>query len=117
MTTLNDILKKQKEFDSLHSSKFDWSKKITNDDVALLEHLLIAMMGEFGEAANHVKKVVRGDCTLDEIRNELSEEIIDIFIYVIKLIYQLDIDFDHVYEEKMKYNHKRFAKYERDKCE
>ncbi|XAM38298.1 hypothetical protein TPHSE_25820 [Terrisporobacter petrolearius] len=71
------------------------------------------MVGEFGETSNLVKKVVRGDYKLDEVREELSEEIIDIFIYVIKLMYQLEIDVEDVYIKKMKKNEKRFMKYEK----
>ncbi|WP_425533874.1 MazG nucleotide pyrophosphohydrolase domain-containing protein [Terrisporobacter petrolearius] len=74
---------------------------------------MLCMVGEFGETSNLVKKVVRGDYKLDEVREELSEEIIDIFIYVIKLMYQLEIDVEDVYIKKMKKNEKRFMKYEK----
>lgn len=111
MITLEELIRKQIEFDSCHSSKFEWSQKITNDNVDILEHVMISMVGEFGEAANLVKKVVRGDYSLDDIKDSLSEEIIDILIYVLKLIYQLDIDVEKVYTRKMDQNKERFLKY------
>jgi len=112
---LNELLKKQEAFDMLHRSNFDWSEKISDDNIAILEHIMLSMVGEFGEAANIVKKVVRGDSKLSDVKESLSEEIIDILIYVLKLIYQLDIDVDAVYDEKMKRNLNRFEKYGKEK--
>ncbi len=109
---INEFIKYQEKFDEKHSSKFKWNEKITQNNIETLEYLLLCMVGEFGEASNLVKKVIRGDHTLDQVREELSEEVIDMFIYVIKLIYQLDIDLENVYLNKMKKNNKRFKKYE-----
>lgn len=113
MITIEELIKRQRLFDSNHSGCFEWSKIITNDDVSILEHIMISMVGEFGEAANIVKKVARGDCSLDNVRQELSEEVIDILIYVLKLIYQLDIDIEATYNKKMSINKERFIKYEK----
>lgn len=110
---IDDFIKYQKKFDENHTSQFNWSDKITEENIDILQYLLLCMVGEFGETSNLVKKVVRGDYKLDEIREELSEEIIDIFIYVIKLMYQLEIDVEDVYIKKMKKNEKRFMKYEK----
>lgn len=112
---IEDFIRYQKEFDENHSSDFNWSEKITQDNIEILQYLLLCMVGEFGETSNLVKKVVRGDYKLNEIRDELSEEIIDVFIYVIKLIYQLDIDVEDVYLRKMKKNKERFIRYEEKK--
>lgn len=105
------MLIRQEKFDKDHCSNFEWNEKISDENIAILEHLMLAMVGEFGEAANIVKKVVRGDIKLSEVKDQLSEEIVDILIYVIKLIYQLDINIDNIYEKKMELNKKRFAKY------
>ena len=99
---IEDFIRYQREFDENHSSEFNWSEKITQDNIEILQYLLLCMVGEFGETSNLVKKVIRGDYKLNEIRDELSEEIIDMFIYVIKLIYQLDIDIEDIYLKKMK---------------
>lgn len=112
---IEDFVRYQKEFDKNHFSEFNWSEKITEDNIEILQYLLLCMVGEFGETSNLVKKVIRGDYKLNEIREELSEEVIDMFIYVIKLIYQLDIDVEEVYLKKMKKNEQRFIKYEKKK--
>lgn len=117
MITINELIEKQKEFDSKHKSSFNWNEKITDKNINILEFLLLSMVGEFGETANIIKKVIRGDKTLNEVREDLSEEVIDILIYVLKLAYQLDIDIEKVYNQKMIKNKKRFEKYERDNDE
>ncbi|TGE39382.1 nucleotide pyrophosphohydrolase [Desulfosporosinus fructosivorans] len=113
--TIEEIIIQQQEFDSNYKGKFNWNQIIDNEHLEILEFLLLSMVGEFGEATNIVKKVIRGDKTLEEVKDDLSEEIIDIFIYVIKLIYQLDIDLDKVYSAKMEKNKIRFKEYESDK--
>jgi MoaA/NifB/PqqE/SkfB family radical SAM enzyme len=76
--------------------------KIDKTNIEILEYLLICMVGEFGELSNIIKKVVCGDYELEEVKDILSEELIDVFIYIIKLAYQLDIDIEEVYKMKMK---------------
>ena len=75
--------------------------------------MLVSLTGELGETANIVKKIVRGDFKLDEKKDELQEEITDVFIYLLKLSYQLDIDLEKAYADKMKKNWERFSKYEK----
>ena len=41
----------------------------------------IAIAGEAGELCNVIKKITRGDFTLEEKRNELVKEVADIMIY------------------------------------
>ena len=41
-----------------------------------------ATAGELGEAANLIKKVNRGDLSLDEARADLAEELADVMIYL-----------------------------------
>lgn len=112
--TIEQLINKQKQFDSIHKGHFNWDEKISDENIQLLEYLLICMVGEFGEVSNLVKKVVRGDYKLEDIKDHLSEEIIDILIYVIKLAYQLDIDIEETYNKKMDKNKLRFKKYERE---
>ena len=112
MITLNEIISIQGLFDSKHKSNFVWNEKITDKNIEILEHLLIAILGELGEAANIVKKISRGDMLLSEVREKISEEIIDILIYVIKLTYQMDIDVEKALNNKIKKNEKRLKKYE-----
>lgn len=41
-----------------------------------------AVLGELGEAANIIKKVERGDMTLDEAREDLAKEFADVVTYL-----------------------------------
>lgn len=114
--TLKEIIDLQKEFDSHHESTFPWNKQITDKNLENLEFLLVAFAGEFGEVSNIVKKIVRGDYSLDEKRDEISEEIADMFAYLIKLSYQLNIDLEAAYIDKIQKNQEKFKHYEKTNC-
>jgi NTP pyrophosphatase (non-canonical NTP hydrolase) len=113
MITIEEFISKQKEFDDKHHTSFDWSTKITSQNVHVLEYLLLATVGELGETANILKKILRGDMSFEDAKQDLTNEIVDIFIYVIKLIYQMDIDIGTEYQKKMKINAERFEKYKK----
>lgn len=51
-----------------------------------------AVMGELGEAANIIKKVQRGDLTLDEARPALAKEFADVLTYLDILAYQAGVN-------------------------
>jgi len=42
----------------------------------------MAVTGELGELANLLKKIERGDFTLDEVRGRVGEELADVAIYL-----------------------------------
>lgn len=111
--TIDELIKKQEEFDAVHSGNFNWNQKIGDNNVEIFEFLLIALMGEMGETSNLLKKVLRGDYSLDDVYTDIKEEIIDMFIYVIKMCYQLDIDIETEYCKKMNKNTERFKLYEK----
>lgn len=111
---IQELIESQKEFDSRHKGNFNWDEKINDENIELLEYLLICILGELGETSNLVKKAIRGDYKLSDIKERLSEEIIDMLIYVIKLIYQLDIDVEKEYYKKMSKNEERFKKYQKE---
>lgn len=108
---IKEFLEMQKRFDSQHSSKINWSETITDNNIHILEHLIIALVGEVGEAANILKKIIRGDTTLINCKEQLTDEVVDVFIYILKLIYQLDIDIELEYNKKIQINTVRFEKY------
>lgn len=112
--TLNEIIDMQKKFDSDHASRFNWDEKITDNNIETLEYLLLCLVGEFGETANIVKKTLRGDYRLNDVRGQLSEEVIDVFIYIIKLAYQLEIDIEQEYIKKLERNKLRFKGFIKD---
>lgn len=111
--TVQELMRLQRKFDHSHESEFHWDGTITQENLDMLEFLLIALMGDLGKTSSIVKKIVRGDFTLNEKKPDLSEEIVDMFIYLIKLAYQLDIDPEQVYTEKMAKNYDRFKNYEK----
>lgn len=51
-----------------------------------------ATLGELGEAANIIKKIDRGDMTLDEARPLLANELADVQTYLDLLAYRAGID-------------------------
>ena len=95
--TLQELMKLQEEFDIKHTSNFNWNEKINDENIEMLEFLLISMFGEIGES----------------IKEQLSEEIADIFIYLMKICIQLDIDLENSYLNKREKNMERFKKYEK----
>lgn len=110
--TLKEIINLQKNFDNKHVSSFKWDEIITDDNIHLLEYLLICLVGEFGETSNIIKKVIRGDKRLNDVKESISEEIVDMFIYIIKMGYQLNIDIEEEYLKKLHRNDMRFNNYE-----
>lgn len=51
-----------------------------------------AVMGELGEAANLIKKVQRGDMTMDEARPALAREFADVVTYLDILAFRAGVD-------------------------
>jgi NTP pyrophosphatase (non-canonical NTP hydrolase) len=59
-----------------------------------------ATLGELGEAANLIKKVERGDLTLDQAREALAKEFADVVIYLDILAMQAGVDLGLAVREK-----------------
>jgi NTP pyrophosphatase (non-canonical NTP hydrolase) len=109
---LKEILRMQSDFDAAHASREKrWNVPITKDNVELLEHLLVCLVGEIGECANIAKKVVRGDLKYEESRPELACELADSFIYLIKICNQANVDLEQEFLKRLEYNRQRFEKY------
>lgn len=109
--TLDEIKLAQKEFDQTH--KFgtkSFYTEINEQNIGELEHLAVCLSGEFGEFCNIVKKISRGDFTLQSAKAELSEELADTFIYLLKISNQLDIDIETEVLKKIDKNKTRFSK-------
>lgn len=51
-----------------------------------------AVLGELGEAADLIKKVERGDMTLDDARGEIARELADVQTYLDLLAFRADVD-------------------------
>jgi len=74
-----------------------------------LPFMALAMAGEVGEVANWIKKVERGSHTLEEVREALSEEVVDVFIYLLNIAGLLELDLEEGYYAKRIKNEERFG--------
>lgn len=108
---LDEIKLFQENFDKRFKGNIDFYESIDKNNIEPLEHLIVCMLGEFGEFSNIIKKVKRGDFSLDDKEEEMKEEFIDIFIYMIKIANQLNIDIEREYISKMQKNEKKFEKF------
>ncbi len=108
----------QKEFDSHHG----WTLESTSakEKLEVINKDLIGLFGEIGELANLIKKLnleMKGpeemlSTRLLDTHDALSEELIDSFIYIIRIAGHLDIDIEECYLQKLSINRERFKKYE-----
>lgn len=51
-----------------------------------------AVLGELGELANLIKKIERGDCTLEEKRADVGKELADVLTYLDILAFRCGVD-------------------------
>jgi NTP pyrophosphatase (non-canonical NTP hydrolase) len=106
---LNTLIELQAEFDRRHAGAASFYVPISKENVQDLEHLVVCMLGELGEFANVVKKVVRGDFDYDTSRPILEEELADVFIYLMKIAGQSGIDLESAFLRKLEKNEGRFS--------
>lgn len=59
-----------------------------------------AVLGELGEAANLIKKIERGDFTLEEKREELGKELADVQTYLDILAFRANVDLGRATQNK-----------------
>lgn len=79
-----------------------------------LPNLVLCMCGEAGEVANLTKKIVRGSVQLDDVREDLAEEIVDVMIYLCNLMGAKefkDVNWESVWNAKRDFNDARFGSY------
>ena len=111
--TISDLLKKQRAFDEQHAGDIPFFTEIGEANLDDLEHLIVCLLGELGEFANLVKKVRRGDMPLSIAKRELDEELVDVFIYLLKIAGQFNVDLESGYVQKMERNAEKFEKFQR----
>lgn len=110
MMELKDLQELQQKFDQNHQMKLDFYEKIDEKNLPVLEHLVVCLLGELGEFSNLLKKVVRGDYELKDVKDSLDEELVDVFIYLIKIANQFDVDLENGYLNKLEKNKVKFEK-------
>jgi NTP pyrophosphatase (non-canonical NTP hydrolase) len=115
---IREILKMQRKFDHEHG----WGTEKTNLEERLkaIEKDLIGLVGEVGEAANCLKKVrLHLDAGRDAQKvydveaPHLREELIDAFIYLIRLIDLVEADLEKEYIAKLANNRERYSEFEK----
>lgn len=75
-------------------------------------HHALGVAGEAGEVANLMKKVHRGDQSLEDVDVcvQLTEELVDVLVYVFSLCGILDVDLEAAYDAKRTKNEQRFGR-------
>lgn len=106
--TIEDLKNLQAEFDQTLRQDFSFYSRNGEIRIEDLEHLLVCLFGELGELANIVKKIKRGDFPYREKQSDISEEITDALIYLIKISNYLNIDLEEEYLNKLAINKQRF---------
>ena len=69
----------------------------------------LSLAGEVGEFCNELKKVARGSQSMQEAYPRLSDELVDVFIYVCTIAAVLKIDLGVEYDIKRGFNLRRFV--------
>lgn len=115
MTELTKIMEFQKKFDDAHGWSWDWSGDM-DETINNLQTGVVALTGEIGEFANLVKKANRehlaGNALPDGLVEKMHDELVDMFIYLIKLALLFGIDLSDCYFKKMAHNAERFKRFE-----
>lgn len=111
---LKNVMELQGEFDKHHVSSQPFFVPISSSNIADLEHLVVCLVGELGEFSNELKKAVRGDCTYEDARPRLEEELVDVFIYLMKIAGQAGFDLEKGYLAKLEKNKLRFLHWKVD---
>ena len=115
---IDELATTQRNFDKTHG----WLPK-PGDASSILEFLrsdVVGLCGEVGEVAGIVKTLTH-ESVVGELSSELKkrmpdlhEELIDVLIYLVRMMDYLDVDVKTVYMDKLKKNEVRFAKYEQE---
>ncbi|WP_085631945.1 MazG nucleotide pyrophosphohydrolase domain-containing protein [Pseudomonas sp. R16(2017)] len=107
--TLSELKEVQRNFDLEHTgNKKPFYIDIDEGNLQELEHLAVCLAGEVGEFCNILKKITRGDFSWNSSKAILSEELADIFIYLLKISNQTNIDIEEETIKKIKKNETRF---------
>jgi NTP pyrophosphatase (non-canonical NTP hydrolase) len=87
-------------------------------DIAFsIPHAALCLAGEAGEFANEVKKISEGRAKLGDAstRLRLVEELVDVYVFTVKLAGLLGIDLDKAYEHVRNNNDKRFVQMRKER--
>lgn len=82
-----------------HELAYNGTKR-ENENIFKLAYASLGL-GEAGEIQNKVKKVLRGDYTIDSIKGQLRSEIGDLLWYIAALCRELNLNMDEVVEHNL----------------
>ena len=106
---LSEIMKIHEEFEKRHG----WHSKpdlFSDEFMDRIFRDVVLMTGELGEFANKAKKMRRDGWTKEDIE-ELREELVDLFMYLLKTAITLDMNLEEEYLKKLEKNEKRFKRF------
>lgn len=89
-----NTLREANAYRASDADKYHFCDKWTN------AQWMMALVGEVGELANYLKKVDRGDFSLEDKKIEIGKELADIQIYLDLLALNLNIDLGEVTVDK-----------------
>lgn len=99
--TFNDLRKaNMKRLPQFKNSKGELAHEKPDGSDWSLAEWMNAVAGELGEAANIIKKIRRGDLTLQEARPMLAKEFADIVTYLDITAAQAGVDLGNATREK-----------------
>lgn len=111
---LSELVSTQQQFDREHG----WTPvpHDSNEVCNFIARDLIGLFGEMGEFANVVKKLQLEPtqdraASLERARPQLAEELVDFFIYVVRVAAYLQIDLEREYIDKLSKNDVRFRRF------
>ena len=114
---ISELIKMQRAFDENHG----FNPQIGNEKelFELISKDLIGLVGEIGEFANLCKKVNFQIDHIQQINTEeviqkkqlMKEELVDIWIYFIRICNYLKVDFETEYLKKLEINKTKFEKF------
>jgi len=118
---IRELIEMQKKFDTMHGWVPD-----KNEFTSVLNTInkdIIGIVGELGEFSNIIKKInllsdsnntEAANLKFENERENLAEEIIDVFIYLMRIMDCLNIDVESEYIEKLQFNRDKFKGFKND---
>ena len=111
---INDLIKIQLDFDRRHGFETDINT-LPNKYLQISKDI-VGIIGEIGEYSNIVKKINLDIDACREVSTEsikiredsMREELIDVFIYLIRLFALTGVDVEAEYLKKLSYNEEKY---------
>ena len=78
------------------------SSIIMEEQILTLSYLTLGLVGEAGEVANKLKKVIRGDRSLENAKEAVSSELGDVLWYAAQIAETLDMNLNDIAADNLK---------------